>query len=126
MHHDPDEQIPFDAPLPTSSVRPVRFPRDIVVLGRALRFDVRGSKGEIHFWYQHPYSCGDAPGIQLAVRESSIALNVSSGTGNHSIGARVEAPVSLADAEQAWLEYASLEAPRLCALVVDGMQPKAA
>lgn len=28
------------------------------------------------------------------------------------------------DAEHAWLELASLEAPRLCALVVDGMAPR--
>lgn len=112
MTHDPDEQIPFDADLPASAPA---VPETITVLGRTLPLTSPDCYRESRdgLWVQVWFS--DGTWTVLVMSESYPRV----------VEVRVSEP-TLADAERVWLEYASLEAPRLCALVVDGMQPKAA
>ncbi len=112
MHHDPDEQIPFDADLPTSAPHE---PETITVLGRTLPLRSPECYRE----------SGDGLWVQVWFSDGTWTVLVMSETYPLTVEVRVSEP-TLADAERTWLEYASLEAPRLCALVVDGMQPKAA
>lgn len=105
--HDPDEQIPFDADLPTGAPA---VPETITVLGRAL--PLRSSES-----YRDTV---DGLWIQAWLSGGTWTVLVMSDSYPRTVEVRVGAP-TLAEAERAWLEFASLEAPRLRALVADGM-----
>ena len=58
--------------------------------------------------------------IQVWCSDGTWTVLVMSDSYPRTVEVRVSAP-TLAEAERAWLEHAALGAPRLCALVVDGM-----
>lgn len=107
-----DTEVPFDVPPP---------PRAIAIFG--LTLEPRLDGGVVH--WSSPLSRMPLVHVWREAFSWTFYVSVGRCDGAWVQSCMVSGP-SVADAERMWLEYAYLEAPRLCALVVDGMQPKAA
>ncbi len=100
-----------------------RFASVASILGQRIAYHDRALGAD--YWYRDVSGVPSEPTIQLVCRADGCALNVGLRRDSASwitFSVRIDrADCTLAEVERLWLERASLEVPRLCALVVDGM-----